>query len=47
MNDEQAKKILEVMIAYWWSKVLDKMASPPYPEFEEALEEFKQEILND
>jgi len=47
MNDEQAKKILEVMIDYWWSKVLDKMASPPYPEFEEALEEFKQEIIND
>jgi len=47
MNDEQAKNILDAIIDYWWQKVLDKMASPPYPEFDVALEEFKQEILND
>jgi len=47
MIDEQTKKILEAVTNYWWQKVLDKMTSPPYPEFEEALEELKQEILNE
>ena len=47
MNDEQVKKMLDDVSDYWWRKVLDKMTSPPYPKFEEALEELKQEILNE
>lgn len=46
MNDAQCKAILDAIIDCWWQKILDKMLSEN-KDFDEALEEVKQEILND
>lgn len=47
MTEDEAKVIMNAMIDYWYSKILDKIANPPYPDFSEALQEFVQELEND
>lgn len=37
MNEEEAKKIMEMLIDYNYNKILEIMASPPYLDFDEAL----------
>lgn len=46
-NEEECKKILDAVIDYWYDKILNKMATSPFPSFDEALEKVKQEMLND
>lgn len=47
MNEEEAKKIIDMLVDYWYNKILNKMASSPFPDFDEALEELKKEISNE
>lgn len=47
MTEDECKKILDAIIDMWYQKLLNKMASNPFPSFEEALEEIKKEMLND
>lgn len=44
MDEEQKEKILDALIDFWYCKVLDKMATTPYPDFDEALEQVKKEM---
>jgi len=46
MTNEDCKKILDAIIDMWWQKVLDKMVVEN-KDFDTALEEVKQEMLND
>lgn len=43
----EAKKIVEMIIDYWYDRILNKMATAPFPNFDEALEEVRQEIVKD
>lgn len=47
MNEEEAKKIIDALVEYWYDKVLNKMAVAPFPNFDEALEEVKQEMIEE